>query len=143
VGACTIRAAPGIRGRGSIASRANCRHRDLGSGSVPAYQDYTVRAKIAGALAEGNSAAAAVGNYYNRTKLLPPNLEAAGYTPSSTAYGAVTLDAAKGIVRIQLAFQPVAGKAILLVPSLDENKRVVWKCSSGEVEVRLLPRACR
>jgi len=115
----------------------------LAAVALPAYQDYTVRAKIAGALKEGNSAAAAVGDYYNRTRLLPPNLEAAGYAPSNPAYGAVTLDAAKGIVRIQLAFQPVAGKAILLLPSLDENKRVVWKCSGGEIEARFLPQACR
>jgi hypothetical protein len=53
--------------------------------------------------------------------------------PSGAAYGTVTLDAAKGIVRIQLAFQPVAGKSILLIPSLDENKQVVWNCTSGEV----------
>lgn len=44
---------------------------------------------------------------------------------------------------MQLAFPPVAGKGFYLVPSLDSEQHVIWKCDAGEVQARYLPPRCR
>jgi Zn-dependent protease with chaperone function/type II secretory pathway pseudopilin PulG len=115
----------------------------LAAVAIPAYQDYTVRAKLMGALAEGNRASSAVGAYFGRAKLLPPNLETAGYVPAGAGGATVSFDPKKGIIRVQLGFSPLEGKAIVLLPSLDAKQQVVWRCTSSEVQQRYLPQACR
>jgi len=115
----------------------------LAAVALPAYQDYTVRAKIAGVLTEGDLAAAALEQYYYRTGSVPANLTVAGYssTPGPTIR-AITNDQ-KAVIRIELAFSPLQGKAMLLVPSLDSNKRIIWKCTAGDVPPRYVPLRCR
>jgi hypothetical protein len=55
----------------------------------------------------------------------------------------VSFDPQKGIIRVQLGFSPLEGKAIVLLPSLDAKQQVVWRCTSSEVQQRYLPQACR
>ena len=115
----------------------------LAAVALPAYQDYTTRAKVNAALIEGNRAASAVADYYYRNGSVPPTITATGYVAAPAApVGAVTNNE-QGHVRVELAFAPVAGKAIVLVPSLDQNKRVIWKCTSSEIEPRYVPASCR
>jgi len=47
------------------------------------------------------------------------------------------------VIQIELAFPPVAGNSILLVPSLNEQKQIVWKCAGRGVPPRFLPQSCR
>ena len=55
----------------------------------------------------------------------------------------ITVDAANGAVHVFPADLNYRGKAIAFTPSLDENKRVAWRCGSDGIPARLLPADCR
>lgn len=113
--------------------------------ALPAYQEYTVRAKMVEAVTAGRQAAAAVDNFYQANKLIPKTVEEAGFVlpPDVTSVQSINVDQNNGTVLIRVAIPPHAGKAILLVPSLDANKQVVWRCRSREINAALLPQDCR
>jgi Zn-dependent protease with chaperone function/type II secretory pathway pseudopilin PulG len=116
----------------------------LAAVAIPAYQDYTVRAKIAGALAVGNQATAQVAEFYYRNNAVPKDVAEAGVAPPAAGGPVRSLGIdPKGIVRMELGFSPLQGKTLLLVPSLNAEKRIVWKCASDDIEPRYLPVACR
>lgn len=63
--------------------------------------------------------------------------------PDASSVQSLSVDPSNGTVLIKIAIPPHVGKAILLIPSLDADKRVVWRCRSREVNVAHLPQDCR
>jgi Zn-dependent protease with chaperone function len=115
----------------------------LAAVALPAYQAYSTRAKISEALKEGSAASAAVSDFYYRNDAVPKTLEEAGFKPSAPGrVRAMTIDQ-RGVIRIELAFPPVAGNSVLLIPSLDAQKKIVWRCASQDVQPGMLPQSCR
>lgn len=110
--------------------------------AIPAYQDYLARAKVAEAVAVGRIATESVSRYFNEHHAIPPSLREAGFLGGSPAVSQVTLDE-KGVIRVTVAIAPIAGKAILFVPSLDADKHVKWRCASEEIQDKYLPPSCR
>ncbi len=112
--------------------------------ALPAYQDYTTRARTSEGAAIGKSAADAVANYYHVHQMVPVTLGQAGYVPpASQAIRSVEIDADNGTVSVIMAKAPIEGKALLLIPSLDANNRIVWTCRSKEIADKFLPHDCR
>jgi Zn-dependent protease with chaperone function len=112
--------------------------------ALPAYQEYTVRAKIMSALTVGDQATAQVTDFYYRNNSVPKDLAEAGVAQPTTGdlVRSIRIDP-KGVIRMELGFSPLQGKMLLLVPSLNAEKRVVWKCVSDDIQPRFLPAACR
>ena len=111
--------------------------------ALPAYQDYTTRARLAEAVSTGNAAAASVAAYYDQHRTVPENLPAAGFTAAlPPSIRAISLDGESGTLRITMASAPLEDQAVLLVPSLDESDKVVWQCMSDEIPAKYLPRPC-
>lgn len=112
--------------------------------AIPAYQDYTTRSHTSAARTVGNAAATAVTSYFMEHEDLPENLAASGFaTPLPPSVQTLDFNNSNGIVTVTLATGRVAGKHLLLVPSLDENKQLSWTCLSQEIEDRYLPHECR
>jgi Zn-dependent protease with chaperone function len=113
--------------------------------ALPAYQEYTVRAKMATAVSVGRQAAAAVGNYYRNNKEVPATLEAAGFSLPAAVSGvsSVTVNPTNGVVEVRVAIPPHAGKSIALAPYLDDSKQIRWHCGSREIDPKFLPQDCR
>jgi Zn-dependent protease with chaperone function/Tfp pilus assembly major pilin PilA len=117
----------------------------LAAVAIPAYSDYTARARMAQVVAVGHGATAAVERYFYANGRGPATLAQAGYAmddPSHVVQEA-TVDAGNGMVRVFPADPGYRGKAIAFTPRLDENKRVVWQCGSEEIPARVLPPDCR
>jgi Zn-dependent protease with chaperone function/Tfp pilus assembly major pilin PilA len=110
--------------------------------AIPAYQDYLARAKAADAIAMGRSATESVSRYYYEHHAIPPSLKEAGFLGGSQAVSEITIDE-KGVIRMTMAFPPVAGKKIVFLPSLDADKHVKWRCASEEIQDKYLPPSCR
>jgi len=111
--------------------------------AIPAYQGYTVRAKIQGAILVGSEAKLAVTNFYVQNKTLPADLKAAGMAdPVSPYVKSVTMDSQSGAIRVVLAIPSLEGKSILFVPQMD-NQIIGWTCRSDDVTPRYLPSSCR
>ena len=117
----------------------------LAAVALPAYQDFTTRARMAQVVGVGQDATAAVERYFYAHGSAPATLEQAGYAMADPNHVVqnITVDAANGAVHVFPADLNYRGKAIAFTPSLDENKRVAWRCGSDGIPARLLPADCR
>lgn len=112
--------------------------------AIPAYQDYTTKARLAEAVTVGRSAADSVSNYYNQHQEVPGSLEQAGFAaPIPPSVKELSVNSQNGTVIITMASAPINGKTVLFVPSLDSNKQIIWTCVSQEIRDRYLPQQCR
>lgn len=112
--------------------------------ALPAYQDYTTRAKAVNALRYGKAAAAAVGQHYESHRALPRSLGAVQFGPPlPPELQDVQLNSSDGTIRLVLSGGPVNGRTFQLVPAADTSGRVTWKCQAVDIKERLLPAECR
>lgn len=118
--------------------------------AIPAYQDYTHRARAAAAIESGRQATQAVGGYYARQGHLPESLEAAGFRTTITMAAQtprIDYNTQNGTIAVQLANPGMAENrdqpaAIMLVPQLTGNA-LQWQCAHKNVIKKYLPQNCR
>jgi TM2 domain-containing membrane protein YozV/type II secretory pathway pseudopilin PulG len=119
----------------------------LAAVAIPAYQDYTHRARAAGAILSVQPWRVAIGEYYAEHKRLPNSIaELPGdLAPQDPAdrYGTPSLGPS-GV--ITLTFQPaagsMAGKTIVFRPQA-EGAQLLWDCTGGTLEPKYRPGTCR
>lgn len=111
---------------------------------IPAYQDMTLRARVATAVKAGDQATRAVEDFYRRNNALPRDLKEAGMeAPLAREVKQVNVDPRSGAVQVVLAVSPLEGKSILFEPKRDSDNRIVWTCSSSDIRAGYLPARCR
>jgi Zn-dependent protease with chaperone function/Tfp pilus assembly protein PilE len=116
----------------------------LAAVAIPAYQDYVSRAKLNEAVLTGARATTAVANYFYANNSVPQNLAQAGFTSMPTAVvHETTLNSQNGVVSVVIAASPYQGKSISFTPSLGEDKKIIWRCSSMDIPAKVLPLECR
>jgi TM2 domain-containing membrane protein YozV len=120
----------------------------LAAVAIPAYQDYTVRARAAEGIMSVSPWRSAVTEHYAQTKQLPNAVsdlakdlvpaEPAGRfgTPSLGANGVITLTFAQG------AGRQMADKTIVFQPQAEQG-RLLWDCTGGTLEPKYRPASCR
>jgi len=112
--------------------------------ALPAYQDYTTRARLAEAVTVGRNAADSVTDYYNQYQEIPSSLEQTSFsTPIPRSVRELSVDSKNGTVIVTMASSPISGKTFLLVPFLNENKQIIWRCMSEEIQEKYMPQQCR
>ena len=112
--------------------------------AIPAYGDYVNRAKTAQAVTLGKEATLAVSNYYYMHQTVPVTLSETGFSdPLDPKLSNTKIDEKNGIVTVTLNSGSLAGKSIIFSPTLDVNNKIIWKCSSLEIDNRKLPADCR
>lgn len=117
----------------------------LAAVAIPAYQDYTSRARVAQAFELGRSAENLVSNYYNRNQSLPGSLGEAGFAARlPPSVNMINMDTRNGTLSIMMKGGAlINGKSFELQPALDENKQLYWICTSANIRDRYLPPECR
>jgi len=137
--------------------------------SIPAYQDYTIRAQISEGLNLAAAAKAAVAETFLNTDTVPADRSAAGMTPSATDTSGkyvASVDVDRGTVLVTYggaANAAIAGRVLAIQPYVTSDKSVTWRCGYGavrgndvamtpgavpanvatDIEPRFLPSACR
>jgi type IV pilus assembly protein PilA len=113
--------------------------------AVPAYQDYTVRARVSEGLSMASSAKLAVTETTLSTGALPANQTATGYvSPAATKnVASITIADQTGIVTI--TYTKSAGNGtLLLTPTLTANHDLTWSCAEGGTLLeKYRPSECR
>jgi len=114
--------------------------------AIPAYQDYTVRAKVMGAIATTSPLQRSVETYYLGNQKLPaapadlgPGASGVGDAFSRSSVGengVVTLTLAPG------AGSQLLGNTIVFQPRVDGGT-LRWDCTGGTLAPRYRPLACR
>lgn len=114
--------------------------------AVPAYNDYTIRAKIAGSISETASVKLAVGEYAMRNDTWPNSLVELGFESETivTNTGGYEIGLYDdGIIGIALDATEVGEQGyVVLEPNFEEGT-INWICYGQDVAARFLPVNCR
>ncbi len=106
--------------------------------AIPAYQDYTIRAKLTTVVIESQLAREKLAAYYLSNHRIPDSLETAGLALQLADGSALSLDP-KGM---SLTVKTKHGE-LVFVPSAAHG-RIVWTCTNGErLKATQLPPSCR
>lgn len=122
--------------------------------AIPAYQDYTIRARVSEGLNLSTAAKAAVSETRMTSSVWPDNNDEAGFvaSPSTTAIASIQVQPG-GIVEITYVASSdlggAAGTTLILTPSFN-NTAVQWDCNgnkgvgaTGTIPSRYVPASCR
>jgi type IV pilus assembly protein PilA len=139
--------------------------------ALPAYQDYTVRAKVSEGLVLADAAKLAVAETFQSTGNIPADNTAAGYSFIASKYVS-SIDITAGVIKITYATGPggipalTTGNFIYLTPNINKLALVAgtsgtidWACASltstaatghalgaitlGTVQAKYAPAECR
>lgn len=112
--------------------------------AIPAYQDYTIRARVTEGLSLASSAKMAVSETTITNNALPATQAATGYvTPAGTTNVDSIVVGANGLITITYT-EAAGGGTIEMNPTLDEtNGDVTWTCTGGTLLAKYRPASCR
>lgn len=126
----------------------------LAAVALPAYQDYTVRAKMSEVVLAASSGKTAISEFYQTNNRMPSaNLESAGISDQSSKYvNRITIARTSDTVAVVTAFaQTTVGggvttaQGVVLTGTADATTgQVRWECTgAGSIKTKYLPSNCR
>ena len=112
--------------------------------AIPAYQDYTMRARVTEGLEMASSAKLAVAETTQTNNALPATQAATGYTtPAATAnVASIVVAATTGAITVTYT-AAAGGGTITIVPTLTANGDITWDCTGGTLLAKYRPANCR
>lgn len=119
----------------------------LAAVAIPAYQDYTVRAKVSEGLQLASAAKVGVAEYYQSVGTIPTSNTQAGVATSTSILGnnvaSVAIGGGGNITITYTADTNIAGSTMVLDPTFQAGS-VEWDCrTGGNVSTRFRPADCR
>ena len=119
--------------------------------AIPAYQDYTIRAKVSEGLQLASSAKLAVAETWQSTGVVPETNTGAGLPASTSITGnyvqSIEVAAVSGSGTVTITYSgpgEIAGSVMVLIPETTVGS-VRWDCASANntVNTRYRPANCR
>jgi Zn-dependent protease with chaperone function/type II secretory pathway pseudopilin PulG len=111
----------------------------LAAVAIPAYQDYTAKAKVSTAIAGSAAARMALADYYKSNEQVPESLEALGVPAQLPDGTRLSLDSQQMVLTVS-----TEKGDLIYTPSLDADGGITWECSPGEgLKPSQLPSECR
>lgn len=121
--------------------------------ALPAYQDYTVRAKVSEVLARGAESKTSIQEFYASKERLPGSLESAGLTSAGVNWvkSLALTSGNPGTFKVTLTTSSkiggtAGGKTIDFLATSTALGQVQWVCQKGAtsgIETKYLPGSCR
>ncbi|MET3929075.1 pilin [Lysobacter soli] len=114
--------------------------------ALPAYQDYTTRAKISEALVMAAPAKLAVAETSSSLGSLGlVTASNAGYTfPGSTKYvSGIQITGTTGVVTVTSTVPNASGAITLTPTAVGSSAQLTWVCRSTAIDAKYLPAECR
>jgi len=116
----------------------------LAAVAIPAYQDYTIRARVTEGLNLASSAKLAVSETAISNNALPANQAATGYTSPAATANVTSIAIADNTGVITITYTAAAGGGtIVMTPTLTANGDVTWTCTGGTLLAKYRPSVCR
>jgi type IV pilus assembly protein PilA len=114
----------------------------LAAVALPAYQDYTKRAKVSEVLLAASSAKNTIAEYANTQNALPNNTQVSIDSQVSTYVASVAWDGTRITATAQgTGDTNIDGDTITLTPTLQANGQVLWSCG-GSIPQKFRPSSC-
>lgn len=115
--------------------------------ALPAYQDYTVRAKMAEPLAVLAEAKTTVTEFFVANNRMPADADEAGIrtSPNTDIVKSLTIDANQPLLTVFMQDNVVPGNATaeFELSGTSVNGTIQWKCRKGTMQSKFLPANCR
>ena len=112
--------------------------------ALPAYSDYTVRAKVSELMLAVSACKNAVSEHHQSTGAFPPDSATAGCSATGTNYSAAPTTVG-GVVTVAATASlsgVAAGDTITLTPTVTSSAITSWACA-GSVAIKYRPTSCR
>lgn len=112
--------------------------------AIPAYQDYTKRARVTEGLSLASAAKTAVSEFYASNNAFPTSNASAGLsaTIQGNAVSSVVVGTSGVITVTYNSLVDAASNTLTLTPSAS-NGAIAWKCAAGTIATNWLPSNCR
>lgn len=110
--------------------------------ALPAYQDYTVRAKVSELILAGSAGKVQVAEYFQVNGNLPTSAQLVLPTQSTAMVASVVQSGGQIIVTGQGAVAGISGGTITMTPSDAGNGVLTWVCS-GSIDAKYRPSSCK
>jgi type IV pilus assembly protein PilA len=111
--------------------------------AIPAYQDYSIRAKVSEGLNLAAAAKLAVAEYRLSNQAWPADNTTGGYQSPNTAIVAGIV-IANNVITITYKDPPVPGAGtVTLTATQSGGDPVTWVCLRGSLDIRYTPSSCR
>ncbi|MBL7479396.1 pilin [Legionella bononiensis] len=112
--------------------------------AIPAYQDYTIRARVTEGLELASSAKLAVSETTITNNALPATQAATGYVSPAATPNVASIAIADNTGAITITYTAAAGGGtIVMTPTLQANGDVTWVCTGGTLLAKYRPASCR
>jgi len=113
--------------------------------AIPAYQDYSVRAKVSEGINLAGATKLAVAETYSSTGSFPADNVAAGAPAPTSITGeyVTSVTNASGLITIVYQGDDAIAGDTLLLSAATTGGAVQWNCKRGTIESRYLPADCR
>ena len=120
----------------------------LAAVALPAYQDYTVRAKVSEVILAASSAKTSVAESAQINSAMPTAaslvvdtqaskfVSSVVYSQTSSSVGVVT-------VTTTAADSKISGVTVFMTGTLAANGQVIWVCGPGSINAKYLPSSCK
>jgi type IV pilus assembly protein PilA len=122
----------------------------LAAVALPAYQDYTIRARVSEGLLAGSAARTAVSETYANAGAMLGSTDSMGIESQATnvvaSVGWDQTDADNGDVVVTLTAATNLGAAAsktLILRAAGANGVVTWTCGAGTIDSKYLPGSCK
>lgn len=122
----------------------------LAAVAIPAYSDYTNKARVANALTTISNAKLQVSEYYNTNGSFPSTATASFTMPTTTTSIVSQVAATATAGEIEITFASTAGSDLsggkMVVAASELGGVITWKCSSpatGGIPNTLIPATCK
>lgn len=117
----------------------------LAAVAMPAYQNYTARARVIEGLNLASAAKLAVEESVLLTNALPKNQVETGYVSPPPTANVASIHIADKTAAITIAYTQAVGKksTLILTPSLSEMGDISWSCHEGTLPEKYRPGVCR
>lgn len=113
--------------------------------AIPAYQDYTIRARVSEAMVALSAAKGTVSeNIANNGGVIAAG-SCNGYTPLAAAtdnVASTTCDDTTGIIKATTTTK-AGGVTLTMTPTVNADKTVVWRCTAPAASYKYVPSECR
>ena len=113
--------------------------------ALPAYQDYTMRAKVSEVILAGSAARISYTEFVDSQKAWPSSADLGllDSSPSSRYVRSVRINDDHDIEITARGESAIEGKTVLFVPTVEENQVTSWTCKPGTMPTKYLPGSCR
>jgi type IV pilus assembly protein PilA len=116
----------------------------LAAVALPAYQDYTIRAKVTEGLSLAAAAKTAVTETTQSNNALPANQAATGYASPAATANVTSVAIADTTGAITITYTAAAGGGtIIMTPTVQANSEITWSCTGGTLVAKYRPANCR